>query len=137
MEGKKKEEVLRRNHRITVRLTNQELENLRIQAKRMSVSDSEYIRRCLSEKPIEVLYRLEVESEQMKKFVHELGAISVNLNQIARYYNTGGNRALVMDDIIHEAIYQLFELRKEILRFGDGIVIGVSQDELKERRGGK
>lgn len=134
MARKKKDEVIRRTNRVTVRLTDQELENLKIQARRQGVTDSEHIRRCLATKPIQVSYRIAVESEQLTKFVREIGAISTNLNQIARYYNTGGIRSLVMDDLVHEAVYQLFELRKEILEFGDGIVISVKQAERKESK---
>ena len=38
------------------------------------------------------------------------------MNQIARYFNTGGERSLAMEEEIRHCISELFELRKEVLK---------------------
>ena len=40
----------------------------------------------------------------------------MNLNQIARYFNTGGERSLAMEDEIRHCIAELFALREEVLK---------------------
>lgn len=40
----------------------------------------------------------------------------MNLNQIARYFNTGGERLLAMEDEIRHCIVELFAIREEVLK---------------------
>ena len=53
--------------------------------------------------------------EEIQKLVSEFGKIGANLNQIARFFNTGGMRSLEMEDDIHDCISMLFQLRKRVL----------------------
>ena len=52
----------------------------------------------------------------LRDLLNEYGKIGSNLNQIARYFNTGGERSLAMEDEIRHCISQLFELRKVVLK---------------------
>ena len=54
--------------------------------------------------------------EDLRKLVSEYGKIGSNLNQIARYFNTGGDWSLAIENEIHQYISDLFQLRKKVLR---------------------
>ncbi len=115
MGRKSKDKELTKKNFVGIKLSDQELENLQNGSDRLGISQSEYIRKLLSETPLELKYEIVYDSEMLKKIVHELGKIGINLNQIAYYFNTGGSRSLAMEDAIHEAISQIFKMRKEVL----------------------
>lgn len=118
MGRKPKEREIAYKNFIGVKITDQQLENLESGAERTGLSKSEYLRQLLSDKPVQVRYEVVAESEKLTQLVHEFGKIGTNLNQIARYFNTGGMRSMAMEDTIHEAISMLFELREEVLKLG-------------------
>ena len=64
------------------------------------------------------MHRVEVvaDMEELRRLVGAYGKIGVNLNQIARYFNTGGERSLAMEDEIRHCIAELFALREEVLK---------------------
>ena len=66
----------------------------------------------------EITNRIEVvaDMDQLRKLISEYGKTGSNLNQIARYFNTGGESSAEMKDEIHQCISDLFSLRKEVLR---------------------
>ena len=66
----------------------------------------------------EIMHRVEVvaDMEELRRLVGAYGKIGVNLNQIARYFNTGGERSLAMEDEIRHCIAELFSLREEVLK---------------------
>jgi len=103
---------------IGIKLSDQQLEYLQTEAKRLGVSQSEYIRRLLTDKPLQIRYEVVADSEELTKLVHEFGKIGTNLNQIALHFNTGGTKSRIMEDEIHEAIAKIFEMRKEVLKLG-------------------
>lgn len=112
---KKNREVCHFNY-ISVRLTDMELENVNATAEASGLSRSEYIRRALLNTKVSVKYEIVPDMDDIKKLTAEFGKIGSNLNQIARYFNTGGGRSLAMEDEIHQCISELFKLRKEVLR---------------------
>ena len=129
----KKEKELERDCIITLRLTKQELENADRMAAQTGLSRSELIRKLLADDPIQVRYEIVADSEKLTRLVHEFGKIGINLNQIARHYNSGGNRSRIMEDAIHEAIDQIFEMRKEVLALG-GEFGGSTKTHRKQKR---
>lgn len=60
-------------------------------------------------------YEIVADMDDLKKLVGEYGKIGSNLNQIAKYFNTGGMRSLAIEDEIHQCIADLFKLRKKVL----------------------
>ena len=52
----------------------------------------------------------------LRDILKEYGKIGSNLNQIARYFNTGGERSLAMEEEIRHCIADLFDLREEVLK---------------------
>lgn len=118
MGRKPKDREIAYKHFVGVKLTDQQLEYLQSGAERLGISQSEYIRRLLTDKPIQMKYEVVAESEELTKLVHEFGKIGTNLNQIALHFNTGGTKSRIMEDEIHEAIAKIFEMRKEVLKLG-------------------
>lgn len=110
---------------IGVRLSDFELDRLDQCANLLGISRSEYIRKLLIEKEIKNHIEIVADMDDLKKFVGEYGKIGSNLNQIAKYFNTGGMRSLAMEDEIHQCIADLFKLRKKVLKLA-GETNGIS-----------
>ncbi len=51
----------------------------------------------------------------LRDLVGQYGKIGSNLNQIAKYFNTGGTHSQAMENEIHQCISDLFLLRKKVL----------------------
>ena len=68
------------------------------------------------EEEIHVHYEVVADMKILRELLGEYGKIGSNLNQIARYFNTGGERSLAMEEEIRHCISELFELRKEVLK---------------------
>lgn len=116
MAPKKKPKELKRRNNITVKLTDIELELLNQKAEMAGTSKAEYLRNLLIGTPMKVRYEIVADMQDLRKLVGEYGKIGSNLNQIAKYFNTGGERSLAMEDEIRQCISELFVLRKEALR---------------------
>ena len=116
MAPKKNPKELKRRNNITVKLTDIELELLNQKAEMAGTSKAEYLRNLLIGTPMKVRYEIVADMQDLRKLVGEYGKIGSNLNQIAKYFNTGGERSLAMEDEIRQCISELFVLRKEVLR---------------------
>lgn len=112
MRTENKDKELNRKHFIGVRLTDVELNLLDQGATCFSISRSEYVRKLLLEKQIYHQVEVIADMNDLKKLVSEYEKIGLNLNQIARYFNTGGARFLAVENEIHQCIADLFQLRK-------------------------
>ena len=119
------ERELNHPHFVGVRLSDIELELLDRKAEILGVSRSECLRKLLVDK--EIVHRVEVvaDMEELRSLLGAYGKIGVNLNQIARYFNTGGERSLAMEDEIRHCIAELFTLREEVLKMQE-ILNGIS-----------
>lgn len=80
------------------------------------LSKSELIRNLLLNKKIKVTYEVVMDNSEIRELIGEYGKIGSNLNQIAKYYNSGGERSLAIDDEIRQCISKLFDLRKKVLK---------------------
>ena len=116
MRTKNKDKELNHRHFIGLRLTDVELDLLDQGAACLSVSRSEYLRKLLLEKQINHQIEVVADMNDLRKLVSEYGKIGSNLNQIARYFNTGGEWSEEIKDEIRQCISELFSLRKEVLR---------------------
>ena len=82
----------------------------------LGISRSEYLRKLLLEKEITNTIEVIADMDELRRLVGEYGKIGSNLNQIARYFNTGGEWSEEIKDEIRQCISELFSLRKEVLR---------------------
>ena len=112
----KKEETLAKTKDVHLRMNETEYDLLaeRAKANRMTVSD--FVRSALDNQKVIIKYEITADVPEIKKLISEFGKIGSNLNQIARYFNTGGERSLAMEEEIRHCISELFKLRKEVLK---------------------
>lgn len=101
---------------ICLRLSDSELSLLDNHADLCQTTRSEYIRDLILEKKMTPKYQIVINSAEVQKILSEYGKIGSNLNQIAKYFNSGGERSLAMEEEIRRSISELFMLRKEVLR---------------------
>lgn len=116
-----KETELNHRHFVAVRLTDVELNLLDQGAACFSISRSEYLRKLLLEKQINYQIEVVADMNDLRKLVSEYGKIGSNLNQIAKYFNSGGSQSRAIEKQIHQCITDLFLLRKEVLKLAGGM----------------
>ena len=110
-----------RPYRITIRFTDTEYHHIIDTAKEAGLTLSEYIRKMTLEGKITFHFETVADMTELQKLTHEIGKIGSNLNQIAKYFNTGGFRSNAMEAEIRNCISQLFSLRQEIIKVGGNI----------------
>lgn len=115
MTVRNKQNHLKYKNVITLKLTDIELNIVNRAATMAGLSRSEYIRQLILNGTVPVRYEIVADMDDLKKLVGEYGKIGSNLNQIAKYFNTGGMRSLAMEDEIHQCIADLFKLGKKVL----------------------
>ena len=115
MKRKKYQKDTTHPHFFAVRLSDMELEFLNQKSEKLGISKAEFIRKLLSEKPI--LYKFEIVADlpEIQELISAYWKISTNLNQIAKYYNTGGEISMTVTDEIKQCINDLYYLRKDVL----------------------
>ena len=137
----KKDKNLRHTRHIMLRLTNTEYEIIAENAKVASLPLAEYVRKQItnkkvivgipySEKPetqVIVKYEIVADLPELKKLIAEFGKIGSNLNQIARYFNTGGLHSQEMRNEIKKSITEIYKLKYEVIKLaGDFITVNAN-----------
>ena len=110
----KKEKELLHNHQIMLRLTDTEYEIVAAKAKDANLPLAEYVRKQVLNKKIVAKYEIVADLPELKKLIAEFGKIGSNLNQIARYFNSGGIQSRAMLENINHAISCIFEMREQV-----------------------
>lgn len=116
MARRKKDRKYTRKNIVCIKLSDIELECLESSAETAGITRSEYIRRSILQQEISLNYQVVYDMDNIKLLAGEFGKIGSNLNQIARYFHTGGTRSMAMEDEIRECISELFKLRKDVIR---------------------
>lgn len=112
----KKEKELLHNHQIMLRLTDTEYEIVSANAKDANLPLAEYARKQVLNKKIIAKYEIVAELPEFKKLIAEFGKIGSNLNQIARYFNSGGIHSQEMRNSINQSIARIYEMKYEVLK---------------------
>lgn len=123
MKRKNHQKDITHPHFFAVRLSDMELEFLNQKSEKLGISKAEFIRKLLSEKPIIHKFELVADLPQMQELISAYWKISTNLNQIAKYYNAGGEISMAVTDDIKQCICDLFALRQDVLS-----ITGIFQD---------
>ena len=89
---KKNNEQLR-THIICLRLTDIELSVLDDRAEKCRMTRSDFIRNVILNRKLTPKYQIVIDSEEVKSLLAQYGKIGSNLNQIARHFNSGGERS--------------------------------------------
>ena len=98
-----------------MRLNEQEMDYLDRATEQLNITRSEYLRNLIMEKPMIYTYEIVANDEDLRKLTGEIGKIGSNLNQIAKYLNSGGVRSKMLQEEVNQCINQLFELRQKLL----------------------
>ena len=106
----------KRTHIICLRLTDIELSVLEDRAEKCKMTRSDFIRNLILNRKLTPKYQIVIDGEEIKSLLAQYGKIGSNLNQIARHFNSGGERSLAKQEEIQQAIAELYALRKEVLR---------------------
>ena len=108
-----------RTHCIMIRLNASEFSAVSSKAKQCHQPLAVYVRNTILRSPTFIPYQICVDIGDIKPLVTEYSRIGNNLNQIAKYFHTGGAKSQEMEFEIRRCITQLFQLRSQIMNIGD------------------
>ena len=112
----KKDKELRHKHQIMLRLTDTEYEIVYESAKAAHLPLAEYVRKQIMKQKVTAKYEIVADLPELKKLVAEFGKIGSNLNQIARYFNSGGIHSQEMRQAINRCIAEIYEMKYEVVK---------------------
>ena len=111
-----KETDMKREHRVTIRLTDTEFSIIENAATQAEMSISEYMRTQTMEGKVNARFEIVADVNQIKKLIGEFGKIGSNLNQIARYFNQGGIISTEMKNEIRKSLRDIYEMKYEVVK---------------------
>ena len=111
-----KETDMKREHRVTIRLTDTEFSIIENAATQAEMSISEYMRTQTMEGKVNARFEIVANVDQIKKLIGEFGKIGSNLNQIARYFNQGGVLSSEMRNEIRKSLRYIYEMKYELMK---------------------
>ena len=111
-----KETDMKREHRVTIRLTDTEFSIIENAATQAEMSISEYMRTQTMEGNVTARFEIVADVNQIKKLIGEFGKIGSNLNQIARYFNQGGILSSEMRNEIRKSLRDIYEMKYEVMK---------------------
>ena len=111
-----KETDMKREHRVTIRLTDTEFSIIENVATQAEMSISEYMRTQTMEGKVNARFEIVADVNQIKKLIGEFGKIGSNLNQIARYFNQGGILSFEMRNEIRKSLRDIYEMKYKVMK---------------------
>ena len=99
----KKDESLRKGKQISIRFSEAEYAKITELTKRQNTTVTDYLRDRSVHGRVQTTFQIIADPEEVKKAARELNGILVNLQQIAKYYNTGGLYSWALQETIREA----------------------------------
>ncbi len=111
-----KETDMKREHRVTIRLTDTEFSIIENAAEQAEMSISEYMRTQTMQGQVNARFEIVADVAEIKKLIGEFGKIGSNLNQIARYFNQGGIISTEMKNEIRKSLRDIYEMKYEVMR---------------------
>ena len=99
----KKDESLRKGKQISIRFSEADYAKIAESAKKQNTTVTDYLRNRSVHGKVDTTFQLIADPEEVKKAARELSGILVNLQQISKYYNTGGTYSQAMQDAIRGA----------------------------------
>jgi len=89
MSRPRKEKSEERGNRITFRLTDQELDNLKSKSRKSKISISDFVREQIKNGKVVISKNNKSELAKASTLTEEFHKIGINLNQIAHHLNSG------------------------------------------------
>ena len=111
-----KETDMKREHRVTIRLTDTEFSIIENAAEQAEMSISEYMRTQTMQGQVNARFEIVADVAEIKKLIGEFGKIGSNLNQIARYFNQGGIISTEMKNKIRKSLRDIYEMKYEVMK---------------------
>ena len=111
-----KEMDMKREHRVTIRLTDIEFSIIENAAEQAEMSISEYMRTQTMEGKVNARFEIVADVDEIKKLIGEFGKIGSNLNQIARYFNQGGIISSEMRNEIRKSLRDIYEMKYKVMK---------------------
>ena len=111
-----KETDMKREHRVTIRLTDTEFSIIENAATQAEMSISEYMRTQTMEGKVNARFEIVADVNQIKTLIGEFGKIGSNLNQIARYFNQGGILSSEMRNEIRKSLRDIYEMKYKVMK---------------------
>ena len=111
-----KETDIKREHRVTIRLTDIEFSIIENAAEQAEMSISEYMRTQTMEGNVTARFEIVADVDEIKKLIGEFGKIGSNLNQIARYFNQGGIISSEMRNEIRKSLRDIYEMKYKVMK---------------------
>ena len=111
-----KETDMKREHRVTIRLTDTEFSIIENAAEQAEMSISEYMRTQTMQGQVNARFEIVADVAEIKKLIGEFGKIVSNLNQIARYFNQGGIISTEMKNEIRKSLRDIYEMKYEVMK---------------------
>lgn len=112
-------------HRITFRMSDVEYEMIKKMSEKAEVGMSEYMRKAIFGGKLTITHEIVAEfpdiREEMKKISFLLSNIANNINQIARYFNTGGLRSQTVTAELEKALDAVFKIHFDVVRMVDEV----------------
>lgn len=99
----KKDESLRKGKQISIRFSETDYAKIAESAKKQNTTVTDYLRDRSVHGRVDTTFQIIADPEEVKKAARELNGIVVNLQQIAKYYNTGGLYSWALQETIREA----------------------------------
>ena len=111
-----KEMDMKREHRVTIRLTDIEFSIIENAAEQAEMSISEYMRTQTMEGNVTARFEIVADVDEIKKLIGEFGKLGSNLNQIARYFNQGGIISSEMRNEIRKSLRDIYEMKYKVMK---------------------
>lgn len=111
-----KEMDMKREHRVTIRLTDIEFSIIENAAEQAEMSISEYMRTQTMEGNVTARFEIVADVDEIKKLIGEFSKIGSNLNQIARYFNQGGIISSEMRNEIRKSLRDIYEMKYKVMK---------------------
>ena len=118
----KKDESLRKGKQISIRFSEAEYTKITELAKKQNTTVTDYLRDRSVHGTVDTTFQIIAIPEEVKIAARELNGILINLQQISKYYNTGGTYSQAMQDAIRGAINSVLAMLAVLKRLaGEGI----------------
>ena len=118
----KKDESLRKGKQISIRFSETDYAKIAESAKKQNTTVTDYLRDRSVHGRVDTTFQIIADPEEVKKAARELNGILVNLQQIAKYYNTGGLYSWALQETIREATDAVLTMLAVLKRLaGEGI----------------
>jgi hypothetical protein len=118
----KKDESLRKGKQISIRFSEAEYTKITELAKKQNTTVTDYLRDHRVHRKVQTTFQIIADPEEVKKAARELSGILINLQQISKYYNTGGTYSQAMQDAIRGATDDVLTMLAVLKKMaGEGI----------------